>query len=145
MIVNTPSLSLSHMLEPVHAEAVSPDRALCLPTFRHFLIVNKTSLSLSLARALSLSWEGRRLSHHLSHLSHHLSNLSHHLCCNLDHLERPDSMARRSSTSASLSTVTVSSLCDTAVGTYMHIYLYVRTCTYAYILICTHVYIYVYM
>ena len=36
------------MLEPVRPEAVFPDRALCLPTFSHFLIVNKTSLSLSL-------------------------------------------------------------------------------------------------
>jgi hypothetical protein len=37
------------MLEPVRPGAVSPDRALCLPTFSHFLIVNKTSLSLSLS------------------------------------------------------------------------------------------------
>jgi hypothetical protein len=35
-----------HMLEPVRPEAVLPDRALCLPTFSHFLIVNKL-LSLS--------------------------------------------------------------------------------------------------
>ena len=42
------------MLEPVRPGAVSPDRALCLPTFRHFLIVNKTSLSL-LSRLVSLS------------------------------------------------------------------------------------------
>jgi hypothetical protein len=35
------------MLEPVHPEAVLPDRALCLPTFSHHLIVNKL-LSLSL-------------------------------------------------------------------------------------------------
>jgi hypothetical protein len=35
------------MLEPVRPGAVSPDRALCLPTFSHFVIVNKTSLSLS--------------------------------------------------------------------------------------------------
>ena len=41
------------MLEPVHPGAVLPDRALCLPTFTHFLIVNKTSLSLS--RSLSVS------------------------------------------------------------------------------------------
>jgi hypothetical protein len=34
--------------------AVLPDRALYLPTFSHFLIVNKTSLSLSLSIALSL-------------------------------------------------------------------------------------------
>jgi hypothetical protein len=30
----------------VRPEAVLPDRALCLPTFSHFLIVNKTNLSL---------------------------------------------------------------------------------------------------
>ena len=34
------------ILEPVHPGAVSPDRALCLPTFSHFfLIVNQNSLS----------------------------------------------------------------------------------------------------
>jgi hypothetical protein len=33
------------MLEPVRPGAVSPDRALCLPTFSHFVIVNKTSFS----------------------------------------------------------------------------------------------------
>jgi hypothetical protein len=44
-LANSSSLS---MLEPVHQGAVSPDRALCLPTFSHFLIANKTSLSLSL-------------------------------------------------------------------------------------------------
>jgi len=38
------------ILEPVRPGAVSPDRALCLPTFSHFVIVNKTSLSLSLTR-----------------------------------------------------------------------------------------------
>jgi hypothetical protein len=43
------------MLEPVRPGAVLPDRALCLPTFSHFLIVNKTSLSLSLYLSLSLS------------------------------------------------------------------------------------------
>jgi hypothetical protein len=43
------------MLEPVCPGAVSPDRALCLPTFSHFLIVNKTSLSLALSLPLSLS------------------------------------------------------------------------------------------
>jgi hypothetical protein len=37
-----------HMLEPVRPEAVLPDRALCLPTVSHFLIVNKTSLPPSL-------------------------------------------------------------------------------------------------
>jgi hypothetical protein len=35
------------MLEPVRPEAVLPDMALCLPTFSHSLIVNKTSLYLS--------------------------------------------------------------------------------------------------
>jgi hypothetical protein len=30
-----------HMLEPERPEAVWPDRASCLPTFSHFLIVNK--------------------------------------------------------------------------------------------------------
>ncbi len=34
------------MLEPVRPEAVLLDRALCLPTFSHFLIVKKTSLPL---------------------------------------------------------------------------------------------------
>jgi len=34
---------------PVRQEAVLPDRAVCLPTFSHFVIVNKTSLSLSLS------------------------------------------------------------------------------------------------
>jgi hypothetical protein len=45
------------MLEPVRPETVLPDTALCLPSFSHFLIVNKTSLSLarSLARSLSIS------------------------------------------------------------------------------------------
>jgi hypothetical protein len=32
------------MLEPVRPVVVSPNRELCLPTFSHFLIVNKTSL-----------------------------------------------------------------------------------------------------
>ena len=36
-----------HMLGPERPEAVLRDRAFCLPTFSHFLIVNKTSLSLS--------------------------------------------------------------------------------------------------
>ena len=45
------SLSLSpSMLEPVRPEAVSPDRALCLPTLSHFSIVNKL-LCLSLCRS----------------------------------------------------------------------------------------------
>ena len=43
------------MLEPVRPGAVSPDRALCLPTFSHFVIVNKNSLSLSLFLSLSPS------------------------------------------------------------------------------------------
>jgi hypothetical protein len=37
------------MLEPVRPGAASPDRALSLPTFSHFVIVNKTSLSLFLS------------------------------------------------------------------------------------------------
>jgi hypothetical protein len=37
------------MQEPVRPGAVAPDRALCLPTFSYFLIVNKTSLSSSLS------------------------------------------------------------------------------------------------
>jgi hypothetical protein len=41
------------MLGLVRSEAVLPDRALYL-TFGHFLILNKTSLYLSLARAISL-------------------------------------------------------------------------------------------
>jgi hypothetical protein len=41
-----------HMLEPVRPEAALPDRALCLATFSRFLIVNKTSLSLSLSQLL---------------------------------------------------------------------------------------------
>ena len=36
------------ILEPVRPEAVLPETALCLPTFSHFLIDNKISLSLSL-------------------------------------------------------------------------------------------------
>jgi hypothetical protein len=44
------------ILEPVRPGAVSPDRALCLPTFSHFVIVNKTSLYLSFS--LSLVAEG---------------------------------------------------------------------------------------
>jgi hypothetical protein len=67
-LLSLSSLSLSHppslsrrvgveyspsMLEPVRPEAVSPDRVLCLTTFSHFLIVNKTSLSLSHSFSLS--------------------------------------------------------------------------------------------
>jgi hypothetical protein len=46
-----------HMPGPECAEAVLHDRAVFLPAFSHFLIVNKTSraLSLSRARALALS------------------------------------------------------------------------------------------
>ena len=42
-------------LSLVRPEAVLPDRALCLPTLSHFLIVNKTGLALSLSLFLSLS------------------------------------------------------------------------------------------
>jgi hypothetical protein len=42
-----------HMLEPVRPGAVLPDRALCLPTFSHFLIVIKSSFSLPPPPALS--------------------------------------------------------------------------------------------
>jgi len=41
------------ILEPVRPGAVSPDRELCLPTFSHFVIVNKTSLPLSLSLSSS--------------------------------------------------------------------------------------------
>jgi hypothetical protein len=44
------------MLEPVRPGAVLPDRALCLPTFSHFLIVNKTSYYTS---HLSSPWTPR--------------------------------------------------------------------------------------
>jgi hypothetical protein len=43
------------MLELVRSGAVSPDRALCLPTFSHFVIVNRTSLSLSLSLSLPIA------------------------------------------------------------------------------------------
>jgi hypothetical protein len=43
------------MLEPVCSGAVSPDRALHLPTFSHFVIVKRTSLFLSLSLSLSRS------------------------------------------------------------------------------------------
>ena len=46
------------MMEPVRPGAVSPDRALCLPTFSHFVTVNKTSLSLSLSQSV-FPWDGR--------------------------------------------------------------------------------------
>jgi hypothetical protein len=42
-------------LEPVRPEAVSPERALYLPTFSHLVIINTTPLSLSLSLFLSLS------------------------------------------------------------------------------------------
>jgi len=51
-VLNSLSLSIS----PVRPEALLTDKALCLPTFSHFLFVDKTSLSLS-------------LQHHLSHHS----------------------------------------------------------------------------
>jgi hypothetical protein len=43
------------MLEPVRPGAASPDRTMCLPTFSHFVIVNKTSLSLSLGSLILAS------------------------------------------------------------------------------------------
>jgi hypothetical protein len=53
------SLSLSREREflslSLSPGAVSPDMALCLPSFSHFVIVNKTSLFLSLSFSLSLS------------------------------------------------------------------------------------------
>jgi hypothetical protein len=67
-------------LEPVHPGAVSPDMALYLPTFSHFVLVNKTSLSLSLSISLPLS-----LTHSLTH-SLSLSLVS---CCWI-HLFNPD-------------------------------------------------------
>jgi hypothetical protein len=42
-------------LSLVRPGAVSPDRALCVPTFSHFVIVNKTSLSLFLSLSLSFA------------------------------------------------------------------------------------------
>jgi hypothetical protein len=48
-------------LEPVRLEAVSPERALYLPTFSHLVIVNTTPLSLSLF-SLSLSLSSLSLS-----------------------------------------------------------------------------------
>ena len=41
-------------------ELVLPDRALCLPAFSHFLIVNKTSLFLSLSRSATKQKERER-------------------------------------------------------------------------------------
>jgi hypothetical protein len=38
-----------HAPQTESPETVLPDRALCLPTFSHVLIVNKTSLTLSLS------------------------------------------------------------------------------------------------
>ena len=69
LYVGSLSLSLS----------VSPDRALCLPTFSHFVVVNKL-LSLSLALALSLS---RSLA--LSHASARARSLSHALTLSRSH------------------------------------------------------------
>jgi hypothetical protein len=48
-------------LSLVRPEAVLPDRALCLPTLSHFLIVNKTCLSLALPLPLPLSGQVCRL------------------------------------------------------------------------------------
>ena len=48
-----------HMLEPVRPEAMLPGRALYLPIFSHFLIINKTSLSVSLALRVEDEKEGR--------------------------------------------------------------------------------------
>ena len=45
-------------LEPVRLEAVSPERALYLPTFSHLVIINTTPLSLSLSLSLSLQGPG---------------------------------------------------------------------------------------
>jgi len=60
------------MLEPVRPEAVLPDRALCLqlPTFSHFLIVNKTSLSLSSLLSLSLCCQSLLLQRNQKGLYH---------------------------------------------------------------------------
>jgi hypothetical protein len=44
-----------HMLEPKRPEAVLPDRALFLPTFIHFLIVNELPLPPSFSLSLSPS------------------------------------------------------------------------------------------
>jgi hypothetical protein len=49
------SLSLARSLTRSLSEAVLPDRALCLPIFGHFLIVNKTSRARALSLSLSLS------------------------------------------------------------------------------------------
>jgi len=60
-----------HMLGPELPEAVSPDRVLYLPTFRHLLIINELlSLSLSLSPSLFHSRthaRARSLSHTQSH------------------------------------------------------------------------------
>jgi hypothetical protein len=59
------------MLEPVRPGPVSSDRALCIPTFSRFLIVNKTFLSISHSLTHSLS---HSLMHSLFHtLSRSLS------------------------------------------------------------------------
>ena len=57
------------VLEPVRGEAVLPDRVLYLPTFSHFLIVNKTSLSLLRSLSEDAKLPARRLS---SFVVHHL-------------------------------------------------------------------------
>ena len=69
------------MLEPVRPEAVLPDRALCLTTFSLFLVVNKSSLSLThslplsgLSLSLSLSVPSLSPTHN-STLQHTLSHV----------------------------------------------------------------------
>ena len=101
-----PYSTCRHMLEPVRPEALLPDRALCLPTFSHFLIViilrvillellNKTSLSLSLLcmykHMYSLS-----LSLSLSHTHTHM------FICRSRHALRISCRERRTCTSSSL-------------------------------------------
>ena len=46
---NCTVIRLSIGSPPPSLSAMLPDKAFCLPTFSHFLIVNKTSLSLSLS------------------------------------------------------------------------------------------------
>jgi hypothetical protein len=50
-------------LEPVRPGAASPDRALYLPTFSHFVIVIKTSFSLFLSLSLSVTLRAERTAH----------------------------------------------------------------------------------
>ena len=55
-----------HMLGPERQEAVLPDRALYLPTFSHFLIVNKALLSFP-PQKVSILQDTRVLSHLLTY------------------------------------------------------------------------------